>query len=129
MKALLLGVVLAGLSLSATAQQPQYKMPKATPARNTEKQTKSAAPLKLPATQTSSASQDLKRIEQSTGKTSGVKKTAARTTPKAATLPKASRQNSNPPINFSAASSHASGMNKQGANPYKGRLKQKSKLH
>lgn len=123
---LLLVLLWAGLSMTSFAQTHQHK-PKAKPHHDREfKQQKSVVPLKGAAKADSSASQQLRKIEQEGAKSQGAKKGQAEKL-KPVKLP---HEKPNAPIRVSggAKGDHGS-MATQGANPYKGRLRQKGSHH
>ncbi len=125
----MLALVLAGLTMTASAQKTQK--PKAKPTHSEEKQSNkgSHATVKEPANHSSSAT-ELRRVEQSSSKVSGTRKTesgkAARTNPAL----KPQKKETNPPIHFasSGGGSGSGGKGKSG-DPYKGRLRHKGSHH
>lgn len=124
---LVLALVLAGLTMTASAQK--YQKPKAKPAHSGERQTKSQPrAVKAPPSH-SAAAQELHRVEQSSARVSASRKTnsdkAARTGP----MLKGQKKEANPPIRVSAAgSSGHEGKGKQG-NSSKSRLRHKGSHH
>jgi hypothetical protein len=119
----LFALILAGLTLAASAQV--YKSPKAKPyhSASKEKQSKTGGTNKQLTPQAAN-SVELRRLEAQTAKVSGSNKGAkpqARTT----RVVKTEREKPNPPIHFSSATGQHSGMTDQGKNPYKGRVRQK----
>jgi hypothetical protein len=99
---LAVAVVLVGMSLSGWAQQNNEFKVKNTPAK---------APKRASSGKTT------------TGPTASTPTRPAGTTRKGPAL-KSARNKPNPPINFGGAGGKSAGTN-QGANPYKGRLRQK----
>lgn len=117
--AVVLVLALAGLSFTAAAQQRPKKLT-VKPAHR-DPGSKTSVPVRVPNTG-SSVDRQLKMAEQS-----GVKVGSAKVArPRKAAPVKMQREKSNPPIHFATAAStgHAT-QNNLGANPYKGRLKQK----
>jgi hypothetical protein len=112
--------LITALALPLGAQQHPQQHPKKSP-YSTEKKT--ARPINVqPPKASSSSSQELRRIEQeSAHQKGGAQRTQAHATP----VMKTEREKPNPPIHFSAASDGHTGLNNQGNNPYKGRLRQK----
>jgi hypothetical protein len=121
---LLLAFVLAGLSLTASAQA--YHKPKGKPAPRAEG-AKKVAPIKEPKLQQDSAAQQLRRTEQSSAKVAGAKKGQPKVGK--AGLMKTQHEKGNPPIRFSSAKGGGAGLNAKGGNSLKGRLKQKGGAH
>jgi hypothetical protein len=119
----LFALILAGLTLAASAQD--YKIPKAKPyhSESKEKQSKTGGTNKQLTPQTANSA-ELRRLEAQTAKVSGsnqVAKQRART----ARVVKTERDKPNPPIHFSSAAGTHAGATDQGKNPYKGRVRQK----
>ena len=118
---LAVAVVLAGLSVSGLAQQNNKSKVKPTH----EKAAKQSAPLGKtagPATASAANAKSLQTAEHQSGRVpassrSGGKKTASALKPV--------KDKPNPPINFSGTGGGKGGGGASGANPYKGRLKQK----
>jgi len=120
-------VVLVGISVSGWAQQ--NKTFKVKPS-GTEKAPKSSASLPRgkaagPATSSSANAKDLQNLEHQTAKSSAPSRAAVKKTPGTGPALKPVKDKPNPPINFGAAGGKSAGAANQGANPYKGRLKQK----
>jgi hypothetical protein len=117
-----LALVLAGLTMTASAQKPKTK-----PAHSEEKESSkkgSHSAVKVPANH-SSAAQELRRVEGSGGKASSVKKSESGKAARKNPALKPEKKEKNPPIHFaSAGSSSKSGKNKAG-DPYKGRMRHK----
>lgn len=119
--------VLMGITATGLAQQSnEFKVKHSTP----EKTKKSAAlPVGKtagPGTASASNSKDLQALEHETVKTSGTRAGGKKASP--ALKPVRDKSNSNPPINFNGSGgAKSAGMANQGANPYKGRLRQKGK--
>lgn len=124
---LVLALALAGWTMTAWAQQ--HNKLKVKPSHtNIEEKGKSAKPaVKTPAAN-ASAAQELRHLEQESAK--GPASRGAATRKQAHPVLKPEKEEKTPPIRFSAAGGggHA-GTNKQGANPYKGRLRQKGSHH
>jgi hypothetical protein len=121
-------LILAGLTLAASAQE--HKTPKAKPyhSESKEKQSNTAGTGKKLSPQTTN-SVELRRLEAQTAKVSGSNK-GAKQQARSARVVKAEHEKPNPPIHFSSATGAHAGMTDQGKNPYKGRLKQKgSSVH
>jgi hypothetical protein len=123
----LFALILASLTLAASAQD--YKTPKAKPyhSESKEKQGKTAGTSKQLAPQTAN-SVELRRLEAQSAKASASNKGAkpqARTT----RVVKTEREKPNPPIHFSSAAGARAGMNDQGKNADKGRVRQKGSKH
>ena len=122
---LVLALALAGSTMTAWAQE--HHKPKAKPSHtNKEEKGKSGKPAVKTPTAHASAAQELNRVEQGSVKASGSHRAGARKQAHMAPVLKPEREKKTPPIRFSAAGGggHA-GTSKQGANPYKGRLRQK----
>lgn len=119
----LLALILAGLTLAASAQD--YKVPKAKPyhSESMEKQSKTGGTNKQLTPQTAN-SVELRRLEAQTAKATGSNQ-AAKQRARSARVVKTEHEKANAPIHFSSAAGTKSGMNNQGKNPYKGRLRQK----
>ena len=118
-----LALAMTGLTMTSAAQK--VDKPKTKPSHSEEKadsKKKSRVVAKEPANKNSSA-QELRRVEQSSARTSGKKSEtgkAARTNPAL----KAQKKESNPPIQFASSSGSKGGKRKAG-DPYKGRLRHK----
>ena len=124
---LVLVLTLAGLTISAAAAE-KYQKPKAKPLHGAEKQAKSQPrSVKAPPSHASTA-QELRRVEQSSAKVLASRKANSDKPARTGPVLKAQKQEANPPIRFSAAGGRGS-KNKQGANPYKGRLRHKGSHH
>ena len=124
MKLLAVAIVVAGISLSGIAQEKSTFRAKHSPPE------KAAKPIPLPAgksatvgTSAAANSKDLQTLERQTAKSSGAPHATGTKMPKTAGV-KPIRDKSDPPIKV-GSTGNASGLNHQGANPYKGRLKQK----
>jgi len=121
-------LALAGLTVTAAAQK--HQKPKAKPSYSEEKQKgkSGARAVKEPATH-ASAAQDLRRVEQSSAKTSASRKAesgkAARTNPAL----KGQKKEANPPIHFGSSGTSGKGSKSKGGDPYKGRLRHKGSHH
>lgn len=123
----LFALIVAGLTLTVSAQE--HKKPKAKPyhSQSKEKQSKATGTDKKLAPETANA-RELRHLEAQTAKakTSGkVAKPQAHT----AQILKTQHEKKNPPIHFSSATGTKSGMTNQGKNPYKGRVRQKGNKH
>jgi hypothetical protein len=125
-------ILLASVTLPAS-EQP-YKKPKAKPyhseeaKRSGEKQNKGSVASDKKLAPHASSSQELRRVEQQAAKTSGTKNAAKHQAHTPRVL-KAEHEKGNTPIRFSSATGTKSGMNNQGKNPYKGRVRQKGSKH
>jgi hypothetical protein len=121
----LLALILAGLTFTASAQQP-YKTPKAKPHhseenRSSQKQGKVGVSDKKLTPHTSNA-QELRHVEQQTAKAAS-KRSAKHLHP--ARL-KGEHEKENRPIHIASSATGVHGsLNNQGKNPYRGRVKQK----
>jgi hypothetical protein len=123
-------VVIVGVSVSGLAQQKDpFRVKRSTP----EKASKSTAPVARTASpktasgasassSSSSNSKDLQNLERQNAKAAGPTRTAGQ---KKTPALKLAKDKPNPPINFHGTSAKPAGSNKQNANPYAGRLKQK----
>lgn len=117
----LLALILTSLSLGVSAQD--YKPPKSKPyhSASKEKPSKSAvADKKL--TSANANSQALRHVEQQTAKSSAGKAAKRQARP---VRVRTEHDKPNPPIHISSAGGTHAGMNDQGKNPYKGRVRQK----
>ncbi|MGB9073337.1 MAG: hypothetical protein WCC22_11915 [Terriglobales bacterium] len=119
----LFALILAGLTLTTTAQD--YKTPKAKPyhSESKEKQSKTGGTNKQLTPQAAN-SLELRRLEAQTAKVSASNK-GAKQQARSARVVKTERDKPNPPIRFSSATGTHAGMTDQGKNPYKGRVRQK----
>jgi hypothetical protein len=117
---LAVAVVLVGMSLSGWAQQNNEFKVKNTPAKAPKRA--SSGKTTTGPTASTSASKELQSVERQTAKSATTTRSAG-TTRKGPAL-KSARNKPNPPINFGGAGGKSAGTN-QGANPYKGRLRQK----
>ncbi|MFI5114168.1 MAG: hypothetical protein ACHP7J_03410 [Terriglobales bacterium] len=119
----LFALILAGLTLAASAQD--YKVPKAKPyhSESREKQNKTAGTNKQLTPQAAN-SVELRRLEAQTAKATGSNQ-AAKQRARSARVVKTEHEKPNPPIHFSSAAGTHAGMTDQGKNPYKGRVRQK----
>jgi hypothetical protein len=122
---LTVGVMIVAISASGLAQQSNtFKVKHSTP----EKAPKSLPLARTPSLGTASAatSKDLQSVERQSAKSGAPSRSAGakKTTP--ATKLKTVKDKPNAPINFGeTGGGKKMGMVNQGANPYKGRLKQK----
>jgi hypothetical protein len=116
-----------GISVSGLAQQNNTF--KVKPSHSAEKAPKTSVPIGKtagPATASAANSKDLQTLEHQTVKSSAPSRSAGKRTPGTASALKPVRDKPNPPINFGGTGGGKSaGMANQGANPYKGRLRQK----
>jgi len=126
---LVLALVLASLTITATAQK--HQKPKAKPTYNEEKHggKGGARAVKEPTTRSSSA-QELRRVEQSGARATGSKKAdsgkaAARTNP----VLKGQKKEENPPIRFASSGGAGHGSKGKGGDQLKGRLRHKGSRH
>jgi hypothetical protein len=120
---LAVAVVLAGISVSGLAQQNNtIKVKPAAP----EKPPRSTVPVGKTtgaASSSSANSKDLQTLERQTARSAGPSRTAGQ---KKAPALKPVKDKPNPPINFAGTGgAKTTGTTSQGANPYRGRLKQK----
>jgi hypothetical protein len=125
----LFALLLASVTLAA-ASQPQYKKPKAKPyhsesKRSEQSQGKGAATDKK-LTPHASNSKELSHLEAQTSKS--LKAKAPKQHSHSARIVKTEHEK-NPPIRFSSGGGTKTGMNNQGKNPYKGRVRQKGNKH
>jgi hypothetical protein len=117
---LAVAVVLAGISVSALAQQTfkaKHSAPEKAPRRSAPVG-KTASPVA-----TNTTSKDLQNLERQSAKASASSRSAGKRTQGSALKPV--KEKSNPPINFGGSGGKSAGMASPGSNPYKGRLKQK----
>jgi len=119
-------VVVASVSVGSLAQQSQtFKVKHSA----TEKAPKSSVPIAKtagPATASAANAKDLQALEHQTARASAPARSGAKRTPGKASALKPVKEKPNPPINFGGSGGGKNaGMVNQGANPYKGRLKQK----
>jgi hypothetical protein len=127
MRFTLVAIVFLGLSVSALAQQTSsYKVKRSAPQQKAPKSSVTAPVGKStgPGTATTSNARDLQMIEHQTAKTSGPAHPVKTKAPKAAIKPVQDKPN--PPMNFKGTEGKSAGLNNGSANPYRGRLKQKS---
>ncbi|MGA7292599.1 MAG: hypothetical protein WBW53_04675 [Terriglobales bacterium] len=121
----MVAIVVAGMSVSGLAQQNNQFKIKHIPADKEAKRTTVVTGKQgsMP-TAASANSKDLRSIERETTRSSGAVRTPRQRT--VAFKPMVDKPN--PPMNFTGAGSGKNaGFAKQSANPYKGRLKQKSR--
>jgi hypothetical protein len=122
---LVLALALAASTMTAWAQE--HHKPKAKPSHtNKEVKGKSVKPAVKTPTHVSAA-QELNRVEQESARASASRKAGTRKQHMAPVL-KPDKEKKTPPIRVSTGGGHA-GTSKQGANPYKGRLRQKGSHH
>jgi hypothetical protein len=118
-------IAVLGISVSGFAQKNDtFKVKRSSP----EKAKKSAPIGKTGSSSTASASasKDLQTIERQTAKSPAPSRSAAKNAPRASSALKPVKDKPNPPINFGGTGTKNAGMHNQGANPYRGRLKQKA---
>ncbi len=125
---LAVAVVLAGISVNGLTQ-PKSTF-KVKPSHAADRAAKPNAPVgrtaATPATASAATSRDLQNLERQTAKVSAPSRSAGKRTPGKASGLKPVKNKPNPPINFGGTGgSKSPGMTHQGANPYKGRLRQK----
>jgi hypothetical protein len=119
----ILAVAMAGLAITASAQ----KMQKTKPSHNSEKESKKGSHVAIKdAPNKSTATQELRRVEQSGSKVSGSRHETAKAT--RTTAVKGEKKEANPPIHFGSSGSGKGGKSKAG-DPYKGRLRHKGSRH
>jgi hypothetical protein len=121
---LAVAVVLVGMNLSGWAQQNNtFKVKHPNEAK---KAPKSAPVVKTTASPTAStsASKELEGVERQSAKSATARTGGPRTTGKGPAL-KPARSKPNPAINFGGTGGGKGAGTNQGANPYKGRLRQK----
>lgn len=126
MKVLAVAALVAGITLSGVAQEKNALRVK--PSAPDKAPKKAAVPVgKSAGVGTSSAassnSKDLQTIERQTARSSAPHAAGAKTPKSAAVKP--IKDKPNPPIKLGSGASNGAGLNHQGTNPYKGRLKQK----
>ena len=120
---LAVAIVLAGISVSGLAQQSNTIKVKPSAPEKAPKSTVSAGRTTGAATSSAANSKDLQTLERQTAKSAGPSRTAGQ---KKAPALKPVKDNPNPPINFAGTGgAKTTGTTSQGANPYRGRLKQK----
>jgi len=122
---LAVAVVLVGISVSGLAQQNDtFKVKRSAP----EKAPKKSAPIGTTASPAAAAganSKQLESLERQSARGSAPSRAAKKGSPSAL---KPVKDKPNPPINFGGAGGGKNaGMANQGPNPYKGRLRQKSR--
>jgi hypothetical protein len=124
-------VVLMGLSVGASAQSSTYNNGSAYKVKRSapQKPPKSSpvAPVGKSASAGSASStnaQNLKGIEHQTAKTS-TQRSSGKKAPGSSAI-KPVKEKSTPPMNFNGTGAKSTGTTNRAANPYKGRLKQKS---
>ena len=122
---LAVAVVLVGISVSGLAQQNEtFKVKRSAP----EKAPKKSAPIGTtagPATASGANSKQLQSLERQSAR-GYASRSAKKATPGTSAALKPVKDKPNPPINFGGTGGGKNaGMTNQGANPYKGRLRQK----
>src|SRR3979409_364906 len=125
---LAVGVVLVGISVSGLAQQNNtVKVKRSAPAKAPKK----SAPMSTtasPATASAANSKELQSLEHQSAKGSATSRSAKKKTTGTSAGLKPVKDRPNPPINFGGTGgSKSAGMTSQGANPYKGRLRKRSR--
>jgi hypothetical protein len=125
-------VILAGsvfaMSLGSSAQTTNntFRVKRSVP----EKVPKKTAPISSKsATPPAGASKDLQALEHQTAKTTTPSRSASKKAPGTSSALKPVRDKPNPAINFGGQGGKSVGMSNQGANPYRGRLRQKHAAH
>jgi hypothetical protein len=121
-------ILIFGLSVCSLAQQTSsYKVKHSAPQQKAPRSSAVAPPGKSSGSGTATASnaKDLQMIEHQTAKT-GPSHPVKTNTPKGARAIKPVQDRPNPPMNFNGTGSKNGGLTNRSANPYKGRLKQKS---
>ena len=119
---LAVAVVLVGMSLSGWAQQNNTFKVKNTPTKAPKRA--SSGKTTTGPTASTSASKELQSVERQTAKATTAR--SAGTTRKGPAL-KSARNKPNPPINFGGTGGGQNAGTNRGANPYKGRLRQKGR--
>jgi hypothetical protein len=122
---LAVAVVLAGISVSAFAQQNStFKVKKSAP----EKAPKTSVPIgknQNAGAASSSNAKQLQNLERQSAKTAAPPRSGVKKTPGSGSALKPVKDKSGPPMNFGGKGGKGGGTINQGANPYKGRLRQK----
>jgi hypothetical protein len=122
-------ILVLGLSVSSFSQQSSsYKVKRSAPDKKPPKSSVTAPVGKSSSagTATTSNARDLQMIEHQTAKTSGPSHPVKTTAPKGAGAIKPVQDKPNPPMNFNGTGGKNAGLTNRSANPYRGRLKQKS---
>ena len=119
---LLAGLMVAGMTLGASAEKQHQ--PKAKPTYSDEKS--KSRPVKAPTATRSYSAQELRKIEQSGARVSAPRRSEEGRSRRTAGA-KPLKQEANPPIRFASSgnSGGGKGKNSQAANAYKGRLRHK----
>ena len=124
---LAVGVVLVGISVSGLAQQNNtVKVKRSAPAKAPKK----SAPIGATASPgaAGASSKELQSLEHQSAKGSATSRSAKKKTTGTSAGLKPVKDRPNPPINFGGTGgSKSAGMTSQGANPYKGRLRKRSR--
>jgi len=128
---LVAAVVLMGLSVGASAQSSTYNSGSAYKVKRSASQKPPKSSAVVPVGKSASAgsasstnAQNLKGIEHQTAKTS-TQRSGAKKAPGSSAI-KPVKEKSTPPMNFNGTGAKSTGTTNRAANPYKGRLKQKS---
>ena len=121
-----LALVIAGLTITSSAQKLQK--PKGKPSHSEERESnkKGVRTGKDPAASRTSAAQELRRVEQSSTKVSAARKTESAKTAHSNPVLKAQKKDGNPPIHFSANGGSGKSNGKSG-DALKGRLRHKGR--
>src|SRR5256885_2129105 len=118
----ILALVMVGLTVTSSAQKVQ----KTKPSHSSEKEEKKSSHVPIKDSNKSTASQELRRVEQSGSKVSGSRHENAKAT--RTPVVKGEKKEANAPIHFSSSGSGKGGKSKAG-DPYKGRLRHKGSRH
>jgi len=115
--------------MTATAQKHQKG--KAKPSYNVEKQSSKGGSraVKEPSTRSSSAAQELRRVEQSSARTSASHKAGSGKATRTSTALKGQKKEANPPIHFASSGSVGHGSKSKGGDELKGRIRHKGSRH
>lgn len=121
--AVVAGLMIACLSVSAVAQK--HQRPKAKPTYTAERESKGSGRVsKAPTAGHDPATQELHKLEQSSAKSAGSRRSEDARAPRTAAVLRADKQERNPPIN-AKGSAHQSGKGSKTADSSKGRLRHK----
>lgn len=122
--AVIAGLLIASLTVSAFAQK--HQRPKAKATYSAEKESKgSGRTSKAPAPGRDPAAQELRKLEQSSAKTAGARHSEPGRAPRSAAVFRAEKQERNPQINAKGSAGHSSGKGSKSADSTKGRLRHK----
>ena len=124
----LLALAIAGLMVTASAQKLQK--PKTKPSHSAEKDgsKKSSHTVKEPVSRTNAAT-ELRRVEQSSAKASGSRKTESNKAAHNDPALKGKTKDSNPPIHLGSSGGSGKGSKGKAGDPFKGRLRHKGSHH